>query len=59
MTSQIERRPSHTASADSVRERRGRHGSIRQARARRVYDGVVASYLREIAAAPAERSGRA
>lgn len=56
MTSQIDRRPSHSTGSPQARARRALLGSTRQARTRRVYDGVVASYIREISAQAADRS---
>ncbi len=39
-----------TTTASTHRARRGSHRSEREARARRSFDGVVASYIRELAA---------
>jgi hypothetical protein len=56
---QTNRRTSHTSSADGRRTRRPVHSSEREARARRSFDGVVASYIRELSAADAApRAGR-
>jgi hypothetical protein len=56
---QTNRRTSHTSSADGRRTRRPAHSSEREARARRSFDGVVASYIRELSAADAApRAGR-
>jgi hypothetical protein len=56
---QTNRRTSHTSSADARRTRRPAHSSEREARARRSFDGVVASYIRELSAADAApRAGR-
>jgi hypothetical protein len=60
---QTYRRAPHTSSPDGRRTRRPAHGSEREARARRVFDGVVASYIRDISAAvdvhdePGQRRG--
>lgn len=48
---QLNRRPAHPTTADGRRARRVRRTSSREARARRSFDGVVASYLRELSAA--------
>ena len=48
---QTNRRAPHSSTADGRRTRRPAHRSEREARARRSFDGVVASYIRELAAA--------
>lgn len=48
---QLNRRAAHPTTPDGRRARRGRRTSSREARARRSFDGVVASYLRELSAA--------
>jgi hypothetical protein len=40
-----------TTTASRRRVRRAAHGPAREARSRRSFDGVVASYIRELAAA--------
>jgi hypothetical protein len=56
---QTNRRAPHSSTADGRRTRRPAHRSEREARARRSFDGVVASYIRELAAADApSRAGR-
>ena len=56
---QTSRRAPHISTADGRRTRRPAHRSEREARARRSFDGVVASYIRELAAADApSRAGR-
>jgi hypothetical protein len=50
---QIDRRVSHEdAAANGNHVRRAPFGSVRMTRARRVFDGVVASYIRDIATDP-------
>ena len=55
---QTNRRTSQTSSADGRRTRRPAHSSEREARARRSFDGVVASYIRELSAADATPRAR-
>ena len=56
---QTSRRAPHTSTPDGRRNRRPAHASEREARARRSFDGVVASYIRELSAADAPpRAGR-
>jgi len=45
---QIDRRASHTTIADGRRSRRAARSPSREARVRRSFDGVVASYIREL-----------
>ena len=56
---QITRRASHTTDSDGRRTRGPAHSSSREARVRRSFDGVVASYIRELSATDRERSGLA
>lgn len=53
---QITRRASHNPNTDGRRIRRGTHSSPREARVRRSFDGVVASYIRELSATDRRRS---
>jgi len=46
---QLDCRSEETTTADRSRSRRPAHGPSREARARRSFDGVVASYIRDIA----------
>lgn len=46
---QLNRR-AHPTTTDRRRARRGPHTTSREARVRRSFDGVVASYLRELSA---------
>jgi hypothetical protein len=50
---QTNRRAQRSSTADGRRTRRPARRSEREARARRSFDGVVASYIRELAAADA------
>jgi len=43
--------PPHPTTISRRRERRGAHPQAREARTRRSFDGVVASYIRELSAA--------
>ena len=47
---QLDRRAAHPTTSDGHRARRGRRTSLREARARRSFDGVVAAYIRELSA---------
>jgi hypothetical protein len=51
MTTQVNRRASRTTMASRRSARRAAHGPAREARIRRSFDGVVASYIRELSAA--------
>ena len=52
----------HTTTAGRPRAARAAHASAREARTRRSFDGVLASYIRELSAAgdptPRPRAGR-
>jgi hypothetical protein len=48
---QVNRRGSHGAPANGSRSNGTVHGPAREARIRRSFDGVVASYIRELSAA--------
>jgi hypothetical protein len=51
MTMQVNRRASGTTMASRRSARRPVHGPAREARIRRSFDGLVASYIRELSAA--------
>jgi hypothetical protein len=54
----INRRAPHGAMTNGNRARRARVGSVRRARTQRVFDGVVASYIREISERTAPAADR-
>ena len=53
---QLDCRSEETTAADRPRSRRPAHRPSREARARRSFDGVVASYIRDIAMRDRSRS---
>lgn len=61
MTSLTQSAP-HSTTANRRRERGAAHGPAREARTRRSFDAVLASYIRELSAAgdamPRSRAGR-
>lgn len=51
----LNRLPSRATTASRARERRAAHRPAREARTGRSFDGVVASYIRELSAAETPR----
>jgi hypothetical protein len=56
MTTQLNRRAPRATTATRPPERRAAHRPAREARTKRSYDGVVASYVRSLAAGGGTRS---
>jgi hypothetical protein len=50
MTTQLSRRAPRATTANHQPERRAAHRPVREARTKRSYEGVVASYVRSLAA---------